>query len=917
MKKLEVICLSRTFAVLGLLLFWTGPLYAAFFYVGPTGSDSNPGTLQRPWRTITRANQTLQPGDTVFIMNGEYRGQRIAPANSGTPDNYITYSAYLNDTPVLTAPPREPAFQNDRISISLVNRDYIRIIGLTVDGLAPFRDSNIDMWVLLLGADHNIIQDSVFRRALGYHGLYLQDSRFNEILDNSMDLVGDYDANAGEIMNLNCSNSNLVQGNTMSRGGHDVLVSNGNMNVLRENILNNRWGPNQGYRAVTLTSNSRFCDRVTGYNLFERNTIMNVLVAFDLRQSVAAKAEGRGQIMRNNVFTNNLDNAISSSIRPPIIEEARLGRIYNNTLYKSGALWRIQDFGNPGPADHNEFKNNAVVVGAETDNFVFIGFNAPNRTLLEDNTFIANSFGETTGTHRFRIEGIGAVSLDFLQTNFSRFFRRNLEVLPQFVSVDPQSPNAFRLPPGSPLIDRGEVLTRTLSAGSGTSVPVGDAGYFSDGFGIVEGDRVQIDASAPVEVTNVNYETNTLTLASARSWFDGAQVNLPFQGDAPDIGAFEFTPAQSSGSLQFSAPTYQVNENGGNAVITVTRTGGSGGAVSVHFTSSNGTATEGADYLFTDGFLTWGAGDTAEKTFTVPIIDDTDVEGNETVNLTLNNPNGGATLGTPRTAVLSIIDNDMVAASCAGQTATIIGTAAGETINGTAAADVINGLGGNDIINGLGGNDRVCGGGGDDTLEGGVGSDILDGGAGSDLARFSSSTAAVTVNLGTGTATGAGTDTLTTVESVAGSDFADTLIGDARANALSGRGGNDLLDGGAGNDILDGGSGLDTAQFSSNTTGVTANLATGTATGAGTDTLSTIERVSGSNLADTLTGNNSANILSGRDGNDRLNGAGGNDTLNGDAGNDAMNGGAGTDTCNGGAGSGDTRTACENFTGVP
>ncbi|MBA2490844.1 MAG: DUF1565 domain-containing protein, partial [Gammaproteobacteria bacterium] len=408
MKKSEIIFLSRTFAVLGLLLFSTGPLYAAFFYVGPTGNDSNPGTEQLPWRTIGMANRTLRPGDTVFIMNGEYQGERIAPANTGTDGNYITYSAYRNDTPVITAPPREPSL-DARIGILLVDRDYIRIIGLTVDGKAPFQDSNIDRWASLRGADHNIIQDCVFRSARGYHGVYLQDSNFNEIVGNRMDLVGNYERNSGEVMNLNCSDSNLVQGNTLSRGGHDLLVSNGNMNVLRENVLNNRWGPNQGYRAVSLTSNHRFCDRAIGYNLFERNIIMNVLVAFDLRQSVASKAEGTGQIVRNNILTNNLDNAISSAIRPPIIQESRLARIYNNTLYKSGSLWRIQDFGNSGPADHNEFKNNAVIVGAETDNYVFISFRNANRTPLEDNTFIANTFGQTAGDHRFMIEGIGAV----------------------------------------------------------------------------------------------------------------------------------------------------------------------------------------------------------------------------------------------------------------------------------------------------------------------------------------------------------------------------------------------------------------------------------------------------------------------------------------------------------------------------
>src|SRR5207249_5081302 len=72
---------------------------------------------------------------------------------------------------------------------------------------------------------------------------------------------------------------------------------------------------------------------------------------------------------------------------------------------------------------------------------------------------------------------------------------------------------------------------------------------------------------------------------------------------------------------------------------------------------SDGTATAGSDYTATSGTLTFGAGVTS-KIFAIPIVKDTLDESDETVNLTLSNPTGGATLGTPDTAVLTIIDND-------------------------------------------------------------------------------------------------------------------------------------------------------------------------------------------------------------------------------------------------------------------
>ena len=106
--------------------------------------------------------------------------------------------------------------------------------------------------------------------------------------------------------------------------------------------------------------------------------------------------------------------------------------------------------------------------------------------------------------------------------------------------------------------------------------------------------------------------------------------------------------------LQFSAATYSVGENAGNATVMVTRTGGSSGAVSVSFATSNGTATASGDYTAVSQPVSFANGDTANKTISIPIINDTTAEPNETVNLTLSNPTGGATVGSPNPAVLTI-----------------------------------------------------------------------------------------------------------------------------------------------------------------------------------------------------------------------------------------------------------------------
>ncbi|MGQ0529472.1 MAG: Calx-beta domain-containing protein, partial [Panacagrimonas sp.] len=112
------------------------------------------------------------------------------------------------------------------------------------------------------------------------------------------------------------------------------------------------------------------------------------------------------------------------------------------------------------------------------------------------------------------------------------------------------------------------------------------------------------------------------------------------------------------GSLQFSSATYSVAENGTLANIGVTRVGGTDGAVSVNYATANGTAVSPADYTAATGTLNWINGEGGTKSFSVMIIDDSTAESSETVNLTLSNPTGGANLGTPASAALTIIDNE-------------------------------------------------------------------------------------------------------------------------------------------------------------------------------------------------------------------------------------------------------------------
>src|SRR5207302_1979190 len=133
---------------------------------------------------------------------------------------------------------------------------------------------------------------------------------------------------------------------------------------------------------------------------------------------------------------------------------------------------------------------------------------------------------------------------------------------------------------------------------------------------------------------------------------------------APSGGAQLLSPSNAvvtiidnDAGFRFTSPTYSVSEGGIAATIGVQRIGITTNTVSVNFSTGDGTATAGLDYIATNGTLLFTNGETLH-TFTVPIIDDTLIEGDETVLLSLSNPTGQSSLASPAAAVLTIVDND-------------------------------------------------------------------------------------------------------------------------------------------------------------------------------------------------------------------------------------------------------------------
>ena len=197
-------------------------------------------------------------------------------------------------------------------------------------------------------------------------------------------------------------------------------------------------------------------------------------------------------------------------------------------------------------------------------------------------------------------------------------------------------------------------------------------GYVKDGFLYVSHYRrglVVFDAAVPQQLREVAGFDTFLSPAANAAGTDGAWGVYPFFPSGivvvSDInnGLFVLrdhaaTLGQQTGRLGFAASAVRAAEDGTAAEVTVRRSGGTLGAVTIDYATSGLTATEGTDYASTVGTLSWDDGDMGDRVITVPLTDDNVQEADETFQVELANAGGGATFDGSATLTVTIEDED-------------------------------------------------------------------------------------------------------------------------------------------------------------------------------------------------------------------------------------------------------------------
>ena len=290
-KKYIFACMCAGLVALSLLL----PLPARAansYYVSPTGSDSNTGTLAAPWKTIQHGVSKLAAGDTLYVRAGTY-SESVSITASGTSSAPITISSYPGETAVLNGGSSIALKANGGIG-------YWKVLNLTIQSTNRYT-VQIGFW----GTAENtywVIKNNHIYGSLVIKGGY------NDIESNDVSGIYPDGTNYGSYSGQNSGDAGLMD----IDGSHNDIFRSNNVHDFLNYDGRGIW--TQGY---------------THDNLIESNTVTNIVNTGGISQSIdldgAGSIEWNQTVRGNTVVGNNyvgiqLENVFNSVLENNVIQ---------------------------------------------------------------------------------------------------------------------------------------------------------------------------------------------------------------------------------------------------------------------------------------------------------------------------------------------------------------------------------------------------------------------------------------------------------------------------------------------------------------------------------------------------------------------------------------------------------------------
>lgn len=500
-----------------LLLFVTGKAYSATYHVAKGGDNTaGNGSATNPWLTIGKCASAMVPGDSCVVAAGLYE-EAVKPANSGLAGKPLTFAAKAGDQVTIR-------------QFLLNNLRYIRVIGFTFT--------------------HN---SSTYASAI-----QMNNSHHCEVLNNTFHHL--YGEAIKNYHTTGRADYTLVRGNTISYPGCPEGVA----------------GECKGSSAINLWGD---------YNIIEYNEILHAPDSFN--------TNGHFVFVRNNYVHDQRDidfpDTSTNIVHIDFWQAFMLAGAPNNRIFIES------NFSRDNPELNSHFFQHRDVVGAGDQEVVIrknVGIRfgsyvaqlgAVDKTRIYNNTFSDFYYNKTKGSAAviYMAEG-GNPSTDNVVMNnvFHRVANPNWGTViglitgcavtaannmciesglhPSCVAASNvnfvnYSADDLHLQETSSARNVGTAITTVTSpGGSGMYFTVADAGYFTDGAGIVTGDSIKVGSGNPVTITAINYETNLITVPDSISWQSGDGVYLARHG--ADIGAYPFSSTNGQYEIQIINP---------------------------------------------------------------------------------------------------------------------------------------------------------------------------------------------------------------------------------------------------------------------------------------------------------------------------------------------------------------------------
>ncbi|MBO5688764.1 MAG: DUF1565 domain-containing protein, partial [Lentisphaeria bacterium] len=514
-------------------------------YLSPDGDDSNDGSRAKPWKTIAKANLSVQPGMTVVFLPGKYEGT-IAPGRSGAPDAPIVYKAEKVGTVTLTGSALNV------FAARIENRRYIELDGfqfrvapgmkwLAVVNSSFCRFNNLDM-------EYSTVTNPVGTRNCS-------DLYFNNIRAVRCASRRPSGTLAGDMWNNNNLHRAVFSNMRIGKVGHRPFGLNYDCSniVIRDTIFDCRWGRNFEF----FSAEKVLMERCIITNAFEGSGSMDGSAKLYINDAIfrynLILRNGYGPLGMGGYRYRDWPRFFTTGLR-----------FYNNTFFDNQDC-AMGMGGDSFDKDYTCFRNNLFMNNIYAYNDLengrslrFTHRSSAENCMVVGNLFAANT-PDTKTIHAVTYPERADYTAEEANAALPEYYKDNFTADPAF--ADPDNGN-FTLKPNSPAIDKALPLTKVAKMAEGYFIfgnpqpsvflPVEDARFFYDGFGI-EGEKGDVIMVGPdkklARIVRIYHRQKILQLDRAIPVKAGEAVQMAFEGKAPDLGAYEFNAAKSTGPV--------------------------------------------------------------------------------------------------------------------------------------------------------------------------------------------------------------------------------------------------------------------------------------------------------------------------------------------------------------------------------